>query len=446
MGRTWQIPLVLKRSLNKRLGRLSRLVVRSLMIAVALACATLLTTTGDSATRSAQAQSQGSIKMGELATLTGPFAQLGDDGLRGVQTALDEFGGQVAGKKIVVSKESSDATPNVARDAARKLIEQDGVDFMIGPLSGDEGIAVKDYAKSQPRKVFLNGSSAAQDTTLFDPAPNFYRFSTDGVQWMAGLGDYVYRSRHYRKVVTLGEDYSFPYSQVGGFMTEFCRAGGHVTKKLWVPLGAKDFSSVISSIPRNIDAIYVALGGADGLNFLKQYVQFGGKAPLIGGSITVDQTMLNTKGDLYSHVIGVPAAGPIADDNTSPQWKKFVAEYAKQPGALHSPSLFAHAYYVNTKAALLALQAVHGDLSNGESAFKTALGKLHYLSPTGMVWVDSNRNGVADQYLTVVTKQPDGRLYNKLIRVIPHVNQTLGVKPAEFVKRGKLSRDNPSCP
>ena len=66
-------------------------------------------------------------------------------------------------------------------------------------------------------------------------------------------------------------------------------------KKFWVPIGNKDFSSVIAAIPDKVDAIYVALGGADGVNFLTQYQQAGGTAPLIGGSITVDQTVLGTR-------------------------------------------------------------------------------------------------------------------------------------------------------
>src|SRR5579859_597748 len=64
------------------------------------------------------------IKLGALYIGSGPLASLGQDALRGVQMAIDEFHGTVAGKKIVLSKETSDATPNVARDAARKLIEQ----------------------------------------------------------------------------------------------------------------------------------------------------------------------------------------------------------------------------------------------------------------------------------------------------------------------------------
>ena len=40
---------------------------------------------------------------------------------------------------------------------------------MVGPLSGGEGIAVKDYAKTQPNVTFINGGSGAQATTLVNP-------------------------------------------------------------------------------------------------------------------------------------------------------------------------------------------------------------------------------------------------------------------------------------
>ncbi len=150
----------------------------------------------------------GEIVIGVLATLEGAFALFGEDAVRGVELAVAEFGGAIAGKKIRLVKESTDATPQVAREKARKLIEQDKVDLIVGPLSGDEGLALRDYAKTIPNKTIVNGTSAAQDTTLRDPAPNFFRFSTDGVQWMAGLGTYCYQvglppSRHPRRGLLL---------------------------------------------------------------------------------------------------------------------------------------------------------------------------------------------------------------------------------------------------
>jgi len=392
------------------------------------------------------ALADGTIKVGLLATLEGPFTVLGQDGVRGAELALKEAGYSAGGKKLEIIKGSSDASPDSAVKAARKLVEQDGVAILIGPLSGDEGLAVKDYAKTQPNVTFVNGTSAAQDTTLRDPAANFYRFSTDGAQWMAGLGDYAYTVKGYKTVVTIAEDYSFPYTQVFGFMAGFCKDGGHVPKKFWVPIGNKDFSSVIGAIPDKVDAIYVALGGADGVNFLTQYQQAGGTAPLIGGSITVDQTVLGTQGKQRDYVVGTPSAGPIADNSDDPAWKKFVADYkSAYKDGFPSPSLFAQGYYINTKAVLLALDKVGGDLSGGEAKFRDVLGKLEFDTPTGKVKLDKNRQAIADNYLTEVAKADDGHLYNKVIKVVSAVNQTLGIPEADFLKLGVANRDNPDC-
>ena len=146
---------------------------------------------------------------------------------------------------------------------------------MVGPLSGGEGIAVKDYAKTQPNITFINGSSGAQAATLVNPAPNFFRFNTEGAQWMTGLGKAAL-AKGYKRVMVIAEDYAFPYSQVQGFMAEYCRLGGKVPEKAWVPLGGKDYSSVIAKIPKDVDALMVVLGGADAVE-LPQPVRGGGR-------------------------------------------------------------------------------------------------------------------------------------------------------------------------
>lgn len=386
------------------------------------------------------------IKIGALATLEGAFAILGEDSMRGVKLALEEHGYKAGGKKIELITGSSDASPDSAIRAAKKLVEQDKVAILIGPLSGSEGLAVKDYAKTQPGVTFLNGTSAAQDTTLRNPAPNFFRFSTDGAQWQAGLGEYAIKNKGYKKVVTIAEDYSFPYTQVQGFMLDFCKLGGKVVQKFWVPIGNKDYSSIISSIPDDIDAVYVALGGADALNFLSQYRQAGGSKPMIGGSITVDQTILGAKGASRKYLVGTPSAGPIADTWENGEWKKFVAAYKKaNPKGLPSPSLFAHGYYVNTKAALVALDKVKGDLSNNHAKLNATLASMELETPTGKVKLDQNRNAIADIFLTEVAEGKDGKLYNKVVKVIPQVDQVLGWDRQKFMALGPVGRDNPEC-
>lgn len=394
----------------------------------------------------ATAYAQEEVRIGVLVTLEGPFTILGQDGMHGVELALRERDFTAAGKKIKLITGSSNGQPDSAVSAARKLVEQDKVTILVGPLSGSEGIAIRDYAKTQPGVTFLNGSSAAQETTLKDPATNFFRFSTDGAQWQAGLGRYAF-GRGFKQVAVVAEDYAFPYSQVQGFMAEYCKLGGRVVAKNWVPIGTKDFSSVIAKIPANADAIYIALGGSDAVNFLSQMEQAGISKPLIGGSIAVDQTVLSYKGKKRDFLIGTPSAGPIADNLDEADWKKFVAAYksAGFKNAFPGPSLFAHAYYVNTKAALDALDAVKGDLSNNHQGLHRKLSTMTLNTPTGPVTLDENRNAVANIYLTAVAKNADGSLYNKVVKIVPAVTQQLGMSKPEFEKLGLGSRTNPEC-
>jgi branched-chain amino acid transport system substrate-binding protein len=383
------------------------------------------------------------VKIGLLATLEGPFAAGGQDGMRGADMAVRERGGVVAGRKIEVIKASSDAKPDVAVNATRKLVEQDKVDIMVGPLSGSEGIAVKDYSKTQPNITFINGSSGAQATTLVNPSTNFFRFNTDGAQWMVGLGEEAMK-KGYKRMMVIAEDYAFPYSQVQGFMTEYCRIGGKVPLKAWVPLGGKDYSSVIARIPKDVDALLVVLGGADAVNFLNQYEQAGGDKPIVGGSITVSQDVLNYKGKRRESLLGTISAGPIADAFDSPDWKKFVAEYKKQfPDGYPSPSLFAFVYYVNMKAALDGLAAVNGDLSDGQKKYREALQKMVLKTPVGDVRLDENRQAIGTAFITEVTKDAQGNFFNRVIKKVDNTPQMLGMKKEDF-KVG--SRDYPDCP
>ena len=386
------------------------------------------------------------VKIGLLATLEGPFAAGGADGMRGAELAVKQRGGTVAGRKIEIIKASSDAKPDVAVNATRKLVEQDKVDVMVGPLSGSEGIAVKDYSKTQPQITFINGSSGAQATTLVSPSENFFRFNTEGAQWMVGLGKAAL-AKGYKRMMVIAEDYAFPYSQVQGFMTEYCANGGKVPVKAWVPLGGKDYASVIARVPKDVDALLVVLGGADAVNFLNQYEAAGGDKPIVGGSITVSQDILNYRGKRRESLLGTLSAGPVADAYDGAEWKAFVADYQKNypvsAGGFPSPSLFAYVYYQNMKAALDGLDEVKGDLSDNQKKYKAALAKMTLKTPTGDVKLDANRQAIGTTFVTEVVKDDKGNYFNKVVRKVDNVDQTLGLKKEEF-QIG--SRDVPNCP
>jgi branched-chain amino acid transport system substrate-binding protein len=403
---------------------------------------------GIALTAPAGAQEKGTLKIGGLATLEGVFTVPGQDAMRGMEAALKEANYTAGGYKIEFIKGSSDASPDSALRAARKLVEQDQVAVLVGPLSGSEGLAVKDYAKSQPAVTFINGTSAAQDTTLRDPAPNFYRFWTEGAQWMAGLGDYIAKDRGWKRVATIGEDYSFMHTQFFGFALPYCNAGGKIAQRFWVPLGTKDYASIIAAIPADIDAIWLGLGGGDAVNFLNQYQQAGGSVPLIGASITVDQSIINSKGRTREALKGTPSAGPQADAWDDANWKKWVKLYQDSFPAdqrFPTPGLFATGYYIAMKSLLEGLNAVKGDLSGNQKALRDWLSKAKIDSPVGPITLDENRQAIAINFVTEVAEGPDGNLVNKVVKVTEPVTQTLGMPRDKFLALGPVGRDNPKC-
>jgi branched-chain amino acid transport system substrate-binding protein len=397
---------------------------------------------------SGSANAADKIKVGFFSTLEGTYTTLGEDGQRGFDLALMQHHNKAGGRELEVIRGSSDASPDSALRAAKKLVEQDKVDILLAPLSGAEGIAVHDYAKTQPQVTFINGCSGALETTYVNPAPNFFRFNIDGAQMHKGLGQYIYNVKHYKKIATLSEDYAFTYTQVFGLALDYCPLGGEITTRLWVPLGTKDFSSAIAKLPDNVDAIYLGLGGADAINFLNQYQQAGGNAKLIGGSIMVDQTILSSKGKAKEALVGVVSASPQADTWDDPRWQAFVKAYqdAWPPEKRFTgPSLCATNYYDETTAMLLALDKVNGDLSDGHKKFREALATLVLDAPNGSMKLDENRQAIGTSFVTEVVKDKNGDLVSKVVQVVPNVDQRLGFSKAAFDKIGLPGREVPVC-
>jgi branched-chain amino acid transport system substrate-binding protein len=401
------------------------------------------------------------ITIGILSTCQGPFAPFYPETTAGAKTALIQLAGgkpagtsatsqvrgaQVGGHPIRLAYGCSNAQPDVALKEARRLVEQVKVDVLLGPLSGDEGIAIANYSKKRPRTTFINGTSAAQDTTLHVRSPNFFRFTTDGAQWMAGLGTYAYKTLKWKNAVVIGDDYSFPYTQAAGFVAEFCSLGGNIVKRIWPPLGTKDYSGFITQIPRTgVDGFMMAVGGTGTVAFVKDFEGLAGNVSkkMVGGSVTIDPTALSALGDRLD---GVVAGEPIPPDSKTAAWQKYANAIKKYYPKVSPNSLFTAGYYDEMWGLILGLKKVNGDISDGGKKLRTALAKVAWSSEHGSVSLDKNRNAIADNFLTEVAKNADGTLYNKLIKVIPQVNQTLGIPEAEFLALGRANRDNPNCP
>jgi branched-chain amino acid transport system substrate-binding protein len=352
----------------------------------------------------------------------------------------------IAGHPIEIVYGGSDSTPDKAVEEARRLVEQEKVDILVGPLSGSEGIAVANYSKEQPGVTFVNGISGAQDTTLKVRSPNFFRFHNDGTQWTAGLGDYAYNTLGWRNVVTIGDDYDFPYSQIAGFVAEFCSIGGKVTERLWPPLGEEDYSSYITQIPENVDGFFMGVGGTGTVAFVKQYGQLRGNLSdkIMGGIFMTDPVILKELGD---QVVGVVTAGMTAGDSQESSYLDYSSAldtaYPELKGT--ASSVFAYGYFTAMEAIAQALEQVKGDLSGDQAAFREALSSLELDAPLGPIKLDENRQAIMDNFLQQIVADQTGDDVPdvKTIKTIPQVDQTFA--GAFSPETPSPDRTNPPC-
>jgi branched-chain amino acid transport system substrate-binding protein len=398
------------------------------------------------------------IRVAMLSNCEGPFGSFFEPTASGMNLALIKYAGataageaptdgvegaQVAGRDIeIVGYGCSDDTADKAIEETRRLMEQEDADILIGPLSGDEGIAVANYAKENPDKTFVNGIAGAQDSTLKVQAPNFFRYHPDGAQWSAGLGDFAYNELGWRRAAIIGDDYSFPYTSLAGFVAEFCAIGGQITDRVWAPLGEQDYSSYISQIPENVDGIYVGIGGSGLISFINQYEQQRGEVDtdrMLGNVFWDDPLVLEEVG---SKLVGGVTSAMTAADSDAPEVEAYISALRDAYGeeiAGAGPSVFTYGYYTATVALIKGLEAVNGDIAD-QGPLQEALADVTLTgeeAPWGDVELDENRQAISDVYLKEIVEDQngDGTPDVQTFRRIPDVEQTFG---------GVFTPDSPS--
>jgi branched-chain amino acid transport system substrate-binding protein len=396
--------------------------------------------------------SKSPIKIAILSECQGAFGSFDNQDMAGAVAAFSQFagakpvnpnkpragftGGAINGHPLkLVGVGCGNDTSGLAIKETRRLMEQLGADIMVGPLSGDESIAVANYAKQHPTKTFVNGAAGAQDTTLKVRAPNFFRFIGDGAQFNAGLGDLAYNKLGWRTAAVVADDYSFGWTSAAGFIADFCAAGGKVTKRVFPPLNTTDYSSYAQQLPTNVDGTFVAVGGAGLIPFLKAYEQAHGpidNKKFIGNVFWGTPSQFEQLGP---RVAGAYAGGAgTAGDLDTPEAKYYanniIGKWFKTippggPAAPQAGSVFTYSFFIDTWGLIRGLQAVKGDISGGQKKLQDAISKVTINGPYGKVSLDKNRNGIADEYyLQLYTK--NGKLATKTVGKVPQVDQTFG--------------------
>ncbi|MER1939934.1 ABC transporter substrate-binding protein [Castellaniella sp. FW104-16D08] len=346
------------------------------------------------------------VKIGFLATLSGAGAALGQDMVDGFNLALDQNGGKLGGQEIVFLKEDDQLKPDVGVQAVQKFLEKDKVDIVAGVTFSNVMMAIaKPLADAGVTFVGSNAGPAPLAGKQCNPGFFFASWQNDGQAEV--MGQYA-ADQQYKDVYLITPNYQSGRDQVLGFKRFY---KGKISGEVYTQLGQQDYSAELLALQAaNPSAVWVFLPGGMGVNFVKQYKQFGlmGKIPLLSAS-TVDGSTLPALGNT---ALGVKAGTFWGPDFTNATSQQFVAAFEKKYNRI--PSQYAAQAYDSALLIDSALKKTKGDVSD-KQAFRDALRAADYQSLRGDYAFNVNGFPIEDFYVFEVAKNDKGQVSLKTL-------------------------------
>ncbi|MBN1458306.1 MAG: ABC transporter substrate-binding protein [Armatimonadetes bacterium] len=325
------------------------------------------------------------IKFGYTEGFTGFMAYDCELAVKGIKVALDMLDNQWKGRPLEYYPEDNGSDPVVAVDKARKLVESDNVNCMIGPIFSPSAKAVADYlGKSsgipqmsivgQPTENLETANGLAFIHTGFFDAHGYY------------FGKYLVEAG-YKTANVLNFDDTPAYALTAGFKKAFVtEGGGEVLSENYVPLDMVDFSPYLSAMkPADVTVNWIFGNGA--VPFVQQFHDYG-----LTGVLACP--MANNFSDAQLAELGDISLGMIASDyyaytiDNQPN-KDFVAGFQEvYPGEYPTPQ--AYGAWQGIMMYLEALEITGGDTT--PSKVIEAMSNMTIDSPAGKMTIVPHKN------------------------------------------------------
>ena len=385
-----------------------------------------------------QAQS-GPIRIGVLAPVTGPLATPGKDMVEGMRLYWEQAKYTAGGRKVELVIADTTCNPDQALTQARRLVHQEKVHFMIGPLCGHEGPAVAQVSKETGVPLVMD-AAGADTITKWDRSPTVVRTAVSASQIGHPWGEYMYNELKLRNVTFIGQDYTWGHEVTLGAVRSYTALGGKVAKIIWNPIGTKDYGATIAAIPADTDGVSAVVVGADRVRLFEAWFNFGmDRKKKIYGGYWMHQDVLPQMDDRAVGLIGNSlnyAAGIQTPENQA-----FTTAFAKAYKRL--PSWFGESAYTAGLWTKTAIDSIKGKVEDRE-AFLKAMRTVSVKAPRGPLKLDKYDNPIQNVYISKIEKirHPvlGEVLTNVPIKTYEGVSQFWKWDPEDFLKRGPYKR------
>jgi len=377
------------------------------------------------------------LKVGYISPITGNFAVAGQEMVDGWELYWDINGNEVGGVTVETIVEDDAGNPEMSITKARKLVESDNVDVVVGPLLANTALAVASYT-SGAGVPNLHPVAAADDLTQREANDLTLRTGSQAGSQTNYPGGIWAAEEGHETAVTLCPDYAFGWESCAGFKRGFEESGGEVVAQYWYPNGTSDFSTYVSQIQSaGADIAFVTTaGGAPGPDFLRSFMGLGlaETQPVLMNCCSLDQSTIRALGE---DVLGFHSVSYYAEGRDSDTMREFAEAYGERfDGNL--PSLNVAGGYQT--AALVAGVLEQNGLVTGEDLVQAISEFTFEDSIFGEVSWDEYNNTVSPVYIREV-QEVDGVLTSVPIRTFEDVDQWMGQDPEEAMANPTYSQN-----
>jgi branched-chain amino acid transport system substrate-binding protein len=375
----------------------------------------------------------GPMRIGFLTVKSGPLASGGIQMEQGLTLYLKERNNTLAGRPVQLFTGDSAGAPAVARTKMQELVERENISCLIGPLATAEALAIDDYIRD--KHIPTLSVAAAEDMTQRKTNPWFVRATSSSAQCSYPMGDFAAKQLKFQRAAMIADDLAYGHELNAGFQRAFEDAGGKVVQKLWPPLNAPDYGSYIAQIKSNIDCLFIGFAGSNGFKFLKQYREYGGKLPILGGMTAIDESLLQQMGD---DGLGCYSTCFYSAQIDTPTNKKFVE--GMQRDYKVDPGMYAASTYTNAAVLEAALKKINAKIEDKDALIKALRENKVEDTARGPVRFDKYGNVIGNIYIRRVENK-GGHYVNAVVKTYPDVSQFWTYDPDEFLKHPVYNRE-----
>ncbi len=347
------------------------------------------------------------VKIGFVATMSGPAASLGVDILDGFELGLTHLKKQLGGLLADVVVGDDQLKPEIGVQVVTRMIEKDKVDMITGIVFSNVMMAAAKPVTDAG--LFLISANAG-------PSPlagkrclsNLFTVSWQNDQTHEAMGKYL-QDIGLKRLYLMAPNYQAGKDALAGVKRYF---KGEIVDEVYTKINQPDYAAELSQLrAARPDGVFVFYPGGMGINFVKQYAQAGLKTeiPLYTTAFTLAQMVLPAMGDTALDLIHSSFWSPDLDN---PVNKKFVQDFKETYGRI--PSLFAAQGY---DAALLinaAIADAEGNLAD-KDALRAAFRKADFESVRGKFQFNNNHFPIQNFYIRKVVKNDEGVLTTQTI-------------------------------